>query len=269
MMNRVLCSTMLLLLSLSACADSLRVGIVPQFSTIETAKTWNPVLTQLSGITGDEYELVFYADIPAFEKAFLAGDADIIYGNPYHEVMAFDAQGYQPIIRDEKPLQGILVAANAGNINKPEDLANQKIVFPAPNAFGASLWMRAQLVAQFHLNFETVYVGTHQNVYRQVSMGDAAAGGGVIASFNKESDALRQTLKVIYTTPEVAPHPIAVHPRVSAAARMRFQQGVFTMAATDIGQKMLEKVQLAKPMVADYERDYLPLKALSLQAQVK
>ena len=268
-MNYSWLGIMSLLISLSASADTLRVGIVPQFSTLETAKTWNPVLQQLATITGDQYELVYYADIPTFEKAFLAGDTDVIYMNPYHAVMAFDAQGYKPVICAEKKLQGILVVRNDSNINKPDDLDHAKLVFPSPNAFGASLWMRAQLMRNFHLNFETVYVGTHQNVYRQVSMGDATAGGGVLATFNKESEALRQSLKIIYTTPTVASHPIAVHPRVSAAASVRLQQGILTMATSEEGQKKLAQAQLANPVSADYMRDYLPLKELDLQSLVK
>lgn len=268
-MRRLFFCLLALLFSCTIFADTLKIGIVPQFSTLETAKTWNPVLDQLSTMTGDQFELVYYADIPAFERAFVMGETDIIYANPYHAVIAFDAQGYIPIIRDENKLQGILVARRDGAINNVVDIAQQKLVFPAPNAFGASLWMRAQLISSFHLNFETVYVGTHQNVYRQVSMGDAAAGGGIMASFEKESEALRQTLKVIYTTPEVAAHPISVHPRVSVSIRDRLQGAIIAMAKMEDGQKKLARVQLGKPVVANYERDYLPIKSIDLSVLAK
>jgi phosphonate transport system substrate-binding protein len=255
------------LFTLSASAvGSYRIGIVPQFSTMQTAKAWVPVLQQLEITTGYQFELVFYPDIPSFEKAFLVGDTDFVYLNPYHEVMAFDAQGYLPLVRDNKKLKGILVARKDSSIKKVEDLVNQKIAFPAPNAFGASLWMRAQLTRVFHIPFEAVYVGTHQNVYRQVAMGDVLAGGAVQATLDKESENLRQSLNVIYTTPEVAPHPFSVHPRISKAVATKVQQAILNMAITEENQKKLIAVQLDNPVVADYEQDYLPLKELNLQS---
>ena len=61
-----------------------------------------------------------------------------------------------------------------------QDLDGADIAFPAPNAFGASLYMRALLAEQEKININPIYVETHANVYRNVIFGRASAGGGVI-----------------------------------------------------------------------------------------
>lgn len=253
----------------SVAAAPIQFSVVPQFSTMEVAKTWNPVLSRLEAVTGLTFELVSYPNIPAFEKAFMAGVPDIAYMNPYHAVMAHDAQGYQAIIRDEKMLAGLLLVRKDDPIQKLEDLANQKIAFPAPNAFGASLWIRANLTNVYRLPFEAVYVGTHQNTFRQVIVGDVAAGGGVTATLQKEAPEIRDNLRVLYTTPNAAPHPVMVHSRIDEATRKKVQSGFLAMAANEEDQKLLAAVQLPKAMPADYNKEYLPLKALNVQSFVQ
>jgi phosphonate transport system substrate-binding protein len=166
-------------------------------------------------------------------------------------------------------LAGLLLVRKDGPIQKVEDLANQKIAFPAPNAFGASLWMRANLTNIYHLPYEAVYVGTHQNTFRQVVMGDVAAGGGVTATLQKESPEIRDNLRLLYTTPNAAPHPVMVHPRIDAAIRDKVQAAFLAMAKNEEDQKLLAAVQLPKPMIADYDKEYLPLKALNVQSFVQ
>jgi hypothetical protein len=56
-------------------------------------------------------------------------------------------------------------------------LNGKTVVFPAPNAFAASLLIRAHLAGQ-GIRIEPKYVQTHGSVYRAVALGDASAGGG-------------------------------------------------------------------------------------------
>ena len=54
----------------------------------------------LSNNTVHDFEFAGSANIPDFEKKFQNGDFDFIYSNPYHALMAYQQQGYVPIIRD-------------------------------------------------------------------------------------------------------------------------------------------------------------------------
>jgi len=67
--------------------QTLSIAIVPQFPPDQVYKAWVPVLERLTAMTGLNFDLKVFATIPAFEKAFLKGEPDVAYMNPYHAVM--------------------------------------------------------------------------------------------------------------------------------------------------------------------------------------
>jgi phosphonate transport system substrate-binding protein len=78
------------------------LGVVPQFTATETQLRWTPMIELLQTACGRRIQLRPSSSIPAFETQFLAGDLDLAYMNPYHAVMAQHAQGYIPLVRDNK-----------------------------------------------------------------------------------------------------------------------------------------------------------------------
>jgi phosphonate transport system substrate-binding protein len=178
--------------------------------------------------------------------------------------MAKQQQNYLPLVRDNAPLSGILVALKSGKIKTLADLNGKTIAFPSPNSLGASLYMRALLTDKMHIKFTTVYVGSHQNVYRQVLLGDAAAGGGVLTTFQKEPESLQSELSVLFSAPDIASHPLAAHPRVTAEARKKIVAAIFAIRDDPTANKLLAAVQLPQPVEADFDRDYAELAQLRL-----
>ena len=197
------------------------ISIVPQFSAQQLLEEWQPLLKRVGDEAGVRFNLRFYPTIPAFENGFLHGEADFVFVNPYHVVLARQKQGYVPLLHDRQPLTGILVVASGSPVKTLRDLDGKKIAFPAPNAFGASLYMRALLAEQAKIKIEPSYVNTHANVYRQVALGEVAAGGGVNQTFEDQPAELRARLRKIFETPAAAPHPLCAHPRVTAEVRRR------------------------------------------------
>ncbi|MBL8511480.1 MAG: phosphate/phosphite/phosphonate ABC transporter substrate-binding protein, partial [Betaproteobacteria bacterium] len=168
------------------------LGVVPQFPATEVYRTWTPVLEAIKAKTGIELTLRVYETIPVFEKSFLAGEPDLVYYNPYHAVMGKRARNYLPLVRSgDKPLSGILVVTVDGPIKSLKDLQDKAIAFPAPNAFGASLYMRALLAEKHGLRITPVYSRTHGNAYRSVALGETAAAGGIAITLAGESAELR------------------------------------------------------------------------------
>lgn len=246
--------------------STLRLLVVPQFPATEIHATWSKVLKGIENDNLPKIELIFSKDITEFESMFLAGQADLIYCNPYHMVMAKKAQGYVPMIRNVKPLSGILIRPKGSefdNVRTLNDLNGKTILFPSPNAFGASLYMRALLKREKGLNFVTKYVKTHSNVIRGVVRNEGQAGGMVNATLLAEDAALREKVEVIYETPPVAPHPIAAHPRVNAATRDAVSQALLNYLKQH--QAEGSGIQIANPMRASYNRDYLQLESLGLE----
>lgn len=242
-------------------------AVVPQFKAQQIEAEWQPLLDRISSETGIDFKLVHYPTIPEFEKGFLTGAPDFVYLNPYHAVMAHRAQGYIPLLRDNVPLSGILVVAAGSPITRLIDLDGATIAFPAPNAYGASLLTRAMLT-RAHVRFTASYAETHSNVYRQVASGFVQAGGGVLRTLDTQPKEIRDRLRVLYETPESAPHPIAVNPRVPPSVRAAFAKAFLALEDDAAGRAMLKRVRIPTPVVASYARDYRPLERLHLDRYV-
>ena len=243
--------------------------VVPQLPALTTHKAWAPFVERLEKETGLRIKLTLYKTVPEFEVAVLAGKADFAFMNPYHQVMAKKAQGYVPLVRNgAESLYGIVVVARDGPIKNLKDLNGKEIAFPTPNAYAASLYLRALLSEQIGIKYKPYYLETHSDIYRHVILGKAAAAGGVNITFNRESADIRAQLRILYQTPPSAPHPLSAHPRVPAPDRQAMVAAILRLGADPANRELLQNVQLPQPVVADYQKDYQPVEKLGLEKYV-
>lgn len=248
--------------------NSYSLSVVPQFPASEIHRDWTPLLERLTKDTGITLSMTLSANIPRFEADLLEGHPDFAYMNPYHQVMAAKAQGYIPLVRSSKPLSGILVVRKDSPIASVRELDGKEVAFPAPNAFGASLWMRALLAERERITIKPVYVQTHSNVYRHVIRGKAAAGGGINSTLLQEQPEVQSDLRVLLDTPGAAPHPLSAHPRVPARVQQLVASALLSLTADAAGQALLKDVFGGAPVRADYARDYRPLEQFKLEKYV-
>lgn len=244
-------------------SDVLKVGVVPQFEQRKMFRNWRPILNELEKITGLKFELVGSPKIPVFEKQYNEGAYDLAYMNPYHILTAYKSQGYIPLVRDSKKLKGILTVRKDSPIHSVKQLKGKVIAFPSPNALGASLLMRSILIEKFGVQFRNKYVQTHSSVYLHVVKKLVDAGGGVKRTFLHQPDILKKNLRIIYETPEIVPHPIAIHPRVSLAKRKLIENGWITLYSSNKGKKLLRNIPINN-LVRTNINDYIPLKKYNL-----
>jgi phosphonate transport system substrate-binding protein len=262
---------LLMAFPLGAKAESKKVftlAVIPQMRVSETYEKWTPFLKKLSQELGIEITIKPYTSIQQFEVDLLKGVPDFAYMNPYEAVSAKDAQGYVPLVKDSTNLVGILVAHKGGSIRSVKDLNGKEIAFPAPNAFAASLYVRALLTEKEKIHFKPRYVKTHSNVYNTVVVDKAvAAGGGVVKTLMKEPGEIRSQLTIIYETPSTASHPLSAHPRVPDVLRKKMVKAVLDLANDKTNKELFNNILMPEPVPADYQKDYLPLKKLGLMLE--
>lgn len=246
-------------------ASEFSVGIVPQFEVKKLHATWQPILDALSLKTGHNFKLLGSKTIPEFEASFKRGEFDIIYANPWHAVIANEVQGYVPIIKDGgRSLRGILVVRKDSNISDIKQLDGMEVAFPAPNALGASLLMRADLNALFQVSVIPVYVDTHSSVYLNVILGASEAGGGVIGTLLEQPKKISDQLRILYQTREINPHPICVHSRVSGEDRIQIQKALLELGQGRETKHLFSDVPFLKIEAATID-DYSILKTWGLR----
>lgn len=241
-----------------------RLAVVPQLTAGEMYRNWSPVVDALAQ-AGVPCELSIHPSIARFEPEFLQGKADLVFLNPYHMVMAYRAHGYAPLLRDRRPLEGLLLVAQDSPVQSLAQLQGRRISFPAPNALAASLYIRAMLEKTLRLRYEAHYASTHSNALRQVLAGDSVAAGVVRTTFELEAPEIRQRLRVLYATPALAPHPLAAHPRLPQPVRQTVHEVFLALARDPVQAAALKGIPMPDPQPADYRRDYAPLGLLGLE----
>ncbi len=247
-----------------AAAKEMTVSIVPQLPRAVTYAKWAPILEYVGQKSGQCFNLEIPETIPAFEKQLFKGEPDFAFANPYHEVIAKKRKGYIPLFIDGKTkLTGILVVKADSPIKSIQDLQGKDVAFPAPNAFAASLLIRAELAKQ-GIFIKPKYLKTHATAYRAVAMGDVVGAGGVNNTLQREEQALKESLRIVYETSGYAPHPFIANPRVPLKVRNSVTEAFLSLATNEPGRKLLEEVQIPQPIPSDYQRDFAPLETLKL-----
>jgi phosphonate transport system substrate-binding protein len=238
------------------------VAIVPQFKSVVIEKNWAPVIAAISADSGIPLSIKYYKKFPDFENALSKGEIDFAYMNPYYSVMY--KKEYTPIIKDSsQKLNGILVVRKDSPYKTIKDLAGKRIAFPAPNAFGASLLIRAALGNKEKISYTTVYASSHSNTYRLVLTGDCDAGGGVNKTLAQEDDAVKSSLRIIYETISTNPHPFCANKKLDIRVVKKIQNSFLALTKTENGKAQLRAIEISLPVEADYEKDYKELENLN------
>jgi phosphonate transport system substrate-binding protein len=246
-------------------AQTFSVGVVPQFEPRKMFGIWQPLVDDLARRTGHSFSLVVPLTVSDFERELEKGSYDFVYANPYHILRVYPKQAYLPLVRDRTPLRGILLVRKDSPVQSLKELHGKSLAVPSPNALGASLLLRADLEHLHQVRMTMVNVKTHSSAYLNVLNGLTDAAGGVEKTLGEQGEAIRQTLKVIYTTRDMPSHPIAVHPRVRKEVYDKFRQGFFELAATPNGKKWLEDVPMTDPVATAID-DYLVMRQWGLES---
>lgn len=240
-------------------------GVVPQFDARQIYSIWRPILDEVERRTGIRLQLQGSPNIPGFEKQFLGGQLDFAYMNPYHLIKAKNIQGYRPFVRDVgHNLYGIIVVRKDSPIRNVTELDKKVVAFPAPNALGASLLIRAIFHTGYRITIEPRYVQTHSSVYLNVILGLVDAGGGVQKTLAQQGQRISEKLRVLYRTPEVVPHPVAAHPRVPEKVQHAVRDALLALGREPRGRVLLANVPIKSIGIASYE-DYQPLEKMGLE----
>lgn len=251
-------------LGVASSAAPFKVYIVPQLTATQTYTHWAPLLKQVGQLTKQCFELIIPISIPQFEVDLNDGLPDFAFMNPYHAVMMWRNSQYVPLVASSEPIYGVLSFSRGSKIQKIQDLNGSKIAFPAPNAFAASLLIRASL-SQEGVQYDPIYLKTHSNVYRAVIRGDVAAGGGIHSTLLAEPEELKAELRVLMETKRYTAHPFSANARIPLELQNQIQNAFLKMGQTNIGRKLLNDVQLAEPKAVTFAINYQPLEALQLE----
>ncbi|MFA6195460.1 MAG: phosphate/phosphite/phosphonate ABC transporter substrate-binding protein [Sulfurimonas sp.] len=212
---------------------ALTFGVVPQQSPLQLIKVWKPVIEYLEKETGENIDLKIEYSIPEFEKVLYSGGYDIAYMNPYHYIIANQKQGYLASIKATKNIVGILVTNKNSGISDISMTKNKMFLFPAPDAFAATLLIKYELLKNYGIKIEeknVKYVNSHDSVYKGVSRGVGDFGGGIERTLNTLDDThTKESLAILHKTKAYPSHPFAYKPSLNDAIKEKISQALLHM----------------------------------------
>jgi phosphonate transport system substrate-binding protein len=149
---------------------------VNQYGLELTARYWNPIIDYVSGKSGVKLELKLgrtSADTTAY---VLAREVDFVFSNhlfsPERETLGWRVFGR----RQTTPLHGQVVVLADTPVQKLEQLADQSVAFPGPEALVAYKFPYAELVNR-KVPVQVVFAGNSDAAFTQLVAGKVKAVG--------------------------------------------------------------------------------------------
>ena len=225
---------LILLMVTYAMSTEITLGVVPQQSPLKLAKKWIKVTDYLFKETGIKVNFRTEKSIPQFEKELKMGTYCIAYMNPYHFIVANKSQKYEAFLRAKKNIVGILLSKDKEVDFSKENLKGKTFLFPAPNAFAATLLPKFEFKEKFGFDMDkdakVLYVNSHDSVYKGISRNLGYLGGGIMRTFNNfKSKNDKENINIVYKTNPYPSHPFAYHPRVSKDVVLKIQNAFLNM----------------------------------------
>ena len=241
------------------------MAVMPSAPPVTLHKQWAPFVERLSRDTGLAINLKMYERMADFERDIWDGIPDLIFSSPIQAVVAHQSSGYLPLVRGGKPVAIGLFVRKDSPIKTVDDLAGKKVSFVG-NKNLCSVSIR-HLLANYKapLSYTNEYAGSTKNVIFNVLLGKSDAGGVFVPELARESEDTRNQLREIVATPEIAPHPLSAHPRVPRSDREAIRKATLAIAASGNSEELFDKLRLAKPVAADYNRDYRSLEVINIK----
>jgi phosphonate transport system substrate-binding protein len=239
------------------------VGIVPQHSASKVIRIWAPLFDQISSSTGYNFKVITSKDIPEFEKKLESSTYDFAYMNPYHFVVYNNSPGYRALAKQKnKEIHGIIVTQKTSEIVSLKQLSGEKIAFPSPGSFAASILTRGSLLKE-GISFEPVYVSSHDSVYKTVSKGFFTAGGGVVRTLKNMDEKTQKNIRILWKSPGYTPHAFAVNPNVPKKVAQSFQQALVDIINDD-SKIILNNLGMHEGFVKAVDKDWDDVRELKI-----
>lgn len=240
------------------------VGIVPQHSASKVIRVWAPLFDKISSSTGYNFKVMTSKDIPEFEKKLKSSAYDFAYMNPYHFVVYNNSPGYRALAKQKnKEIHGILVTHKTSEIVSLKKLSGEKIAFPSPGAFAASILTRGSLL-KADVSFKPIYVSSHDSVYKAVSKGFFVAGGGVMRTLKNMGEKTRKNIRILWKSPGYTPHAFAVNPSIPNRVAKSFQKALVDIINDDNGITILNNLSMPEGFVKAEDKDWDDVRELKI-----
>lgn len=229
-------------------------GVVPQRTPLNLANEWIPLLQFLGKRCSITLRFRTAPTIEAFAGAVEDGKYDFAFMNPLQYVTAGRTGGFRAFARPDRDLSGIIVTKIDSGISDIAELNGNKVGFPSPSAFAASVLTRSYLEENGVVH-KVVYFRSHDSVYEAILAGVVSTGGGVIRTWQALPEVKRSQLKIIATTQPQVSHALAARRSVAQHHALCLADNLTAVDPSEKLQELIANLNLSG-IIAASDSDY-------------
>jgi phosphonate transport system substrate-binding protein len=139
-------------------------------------------------------------------------------------------------------------------------LKGRAFLFPAPDAFAATLLPKYELLKKFQIDVNQEknyrYVNSHDSVYKGVARGIGDVGGGIERTFNDLDDKeTKEALTVIYKTKAYPSHPFAFNRSLFPSLKTKLTKAILEIPEPLVSTLMMKHLRVSDDKEFDVVRD--------------
>lgn len=237
-------------LAAPAGARPYRFSPVNQHGIELTASYWNPIIQYVSERSGVPLELKIGRTSADTISYVLANEVDFSFNNhlftPEREKLGWKvfARRNSPFIRSQ------IVTLRDSPIRRLEDLKDQPVAFPGPEAVVAYKFSYAELLGR-GIPVQVVFGGNHDGALGQLTSGRVKAVGVNAQVADSWSVREGKPLQVLWQSAELPELALMASHRVPAADFAAVRQAFVSMYADPAGRKVLAATSALVKLPAD------------------
>jgi len=103
--------------------------VLPQQPPVAMHTLWRPLLDRLEQELGVRLKLKLYENMTEFEEDAVHGEGDFIFSTPVQMPLFRKRQGYTPLVRGTRYLNGMVFVRKDSSITTVEELAGKEVAF--------------------------------------------------------------------------------------------------------------------------------------------
>lgn len=195
----------------------LQFGLLPYMSTRKLFAYYLPIKHYLEKTLGRPVHMSTAPDFATFLERARRGEYDLYHTAPHFAAQAEYELGYQRVSRLLRELDGSIVVARDGPIQRPEDLRGRTLSAPDPLAiitFLGEQWLQDNGLHP-GVDVEVKNFPSHNTAILSVLRGEAAAAVTSAAVFENMSKRVSDQLRILTHTKKVPHMMFMASPRVA------------------------------------------------------
>lgn len=234
-------------------------AVMPQQPPLTMNYNWTPLVETLSRETGAKMRLKVYNSVADFETDLNNEVPDFAFMTPIQAANSGFRNKYIPLVRDSRPIAGVVFVQNEAPLKELKDLKGKAIALVGTKSVCSIITRNMLSELGLSSNYTPQFLGSVDNVVKSVLIGKAAAGVFLDISMEQLPSDVRSQLRILLETQKIKPHPISAHKRIAGKLREKVREAMIKVGRDSSAKAMMAVIGMPSPVRADYNSDYRPL----------